>query len=124
MSKRILVVDDDLSFAMYLRVKLIEAGYEVDEMHLGREARDMIVRRKYDLVLMDYHIPDVKGNEVCRSVRQDPNLRRIPIIIMTIFKEKSKEFFKSEGATDVLYKPLDHVELIEKIRAHIGAPDE
>lgn len=123
MAKRILIVDDDLTFAMYLRVKLEESGYEVDEIHLGREAHDMIVRRKYDLVLMDYHIPDVKGHEVCRHIRQNPDLRRIPIVIMTIFKEKTRDFFKGEGATDVIYKPLDYKSLIEKVKQYIGESD-
>lgn len=120
MSKRILIVDDDLTFIMLLRGKLEREGYEVDEAHAGKDAEDMVSQNAYDLILMDFSMPDIRGHEICQTIRQNTNLKDLPIIMITAFQNRSEEFFKEEGATDVMYKPLDHDDLLEKIKKHIS----
>ncbi len=116
MAKRILIVDDDLTFIMLLRGKLEREGYEVDEAHVGKDAEDMVFQNPYDLVLMDFSIPDIRGHEICQSIRSKEHLQKLPIIMITAFQNRSEDFFKEEGATDVMYKPLDHDVLMEKIQ--------
>ncbi len=119
MTRKILIVDDDRDFVSSLQYRLETRGYEVETCAHGGEAHDKIVESDFGLVLLDYFLPGVKGDEICESLRQDANRKHIPIIIITGFSDYKESFFKDKGATDVLYKPFEMDELFERIERYM-----
>ena len=60
-------------------------------------------------------MPSLKGDMICRTLREMDKYKNLPILIYTAFTEYKAEFFKQSGATDVLYKPADKIALLAKI---------
>lgn len=120
MGARLLIADDEKDTLELLQYKLESRGYEIDVCVNGGEALDRILENSYDLVLLDYFMPLLKGDLVCQGIRTEGKFRDLPIIIMTGFAERTPEYFKERGATDVLYKPCNIDELVEKIGLYIN----
>ena len=114
----ILAVDDDPQVLSSINKILADAGYEVMLASSGPEALDMIKRQKPDLVVLDIIMPDMDGMEVCRRLRADPFLSRLPIIFLTA-KGRPTDIVGGldVGADDYLTKPFEVVELPARIRA-------
>ncbi len=115
MDKKILIVDDNEDFVTYLQYRLESRGYEVESCGHGGEAQDKMADNDYGLLLLDYFLPGIKGDEICEGIRQDDRLKRLPVILMTGFADYAEDFFTQKGATDVLYKPFEIEELFKKI---------
>ena len=115
MAKHILIVDDDMTFIMLTRRKLEDEGFEVDEATSGGDIRQRVEKNNYDLVLMDYQIPDMMGDELCSLIREKDSAKNLPIIMMTANQSRGEAFFKDAGATEVLYKPVDYDALLGTI---------
>ena len=134
---RILVVEDDPSVRLSLRLAGQKEGFEVLEAGSGPEALELLSRRRPDLVLLDLMLPGPTGFDVCRAVHQrDPSL---PVIILTARGDEVDKVVGLElGADDYITKPFSPRELIARIRAVLrrsaraaetasppaGAPDE
>ena len=118
---KILLVDDDQDLMIVLQSRLEMSGFEVDMCSNGGDAYDKISDNEFDLVIMDYFMPSLKGDEVCQNIRENPKFKDLPILIITGFLDRDVPFFKSKGATDVIYKPIDKDELIDKIKALVKA---
>jgi DNA-binding response OmpR family regulator len=121
---RILLVDDEPGTVILLRSFLERSGYEVDEAFSGADVLERVRQKSYDLVLLDFLLPDMAGNEVARTLRDEAALRRIPIIIITAFSSRSRGTFIEEGARDVVFKPVHLEELLLKVRSVVppGTP--
>ena len=115
-TKRILVADDDRGAAMVIRHMLIICGYEVEEVHQGSEALRRAFESPFDLLLLDFNMRDIKGDRVCSILRMDEKTKNLPIMIVTAHTEREEHVFKSFGATEVIYKPLDSEQFIQKVR--------
>jgi two-component system alkaline phosphatase synthesis response regulator PhoP len=114
--KRILIVDDEPDVLMLTSLRLEKHGYEILTAVNGRDAFDSIQKEKPDLVLLDLIIPVTYGTEVCRRVKNDENLKHIPIILYTAHGEvMTEEKAKSFGADDYIAKPFDTEELMNKV---------
>jgi two-component system, OmpR family, alkaline phosphatase synthesis response regulator PhoP len=114
--KRILVVDDEPDVLWLTSLRLENYGYEIITAVNGKEAFDSIQKEKPDLVLMDLIMPIIYGTEVCKRVKNDENLRHIPIILYTAHGEvMNEEKAKSFGADDYITKPFNTEELLDKI---------
>jgi CheY-like chemotaxis protein len=122
MTKKILIVDDETLITKLTRRRLEEAGYECDECWNGSSALEMIKSTKPDIVLLDYAMPVMKGDEVCREIREDVNFKDLPVIMLTAHTTKEAADLKEEGATDVMYKPIDEEDLLSMLEKHIGKP--
>jgi len=115
MPKKILVADDVGEMTSMIRSRLEYKGFEVDECWDGGDALNRILNNSYDLVLLDFAMPIMKGDNICMEIRKEPRLKDLPIIIMTGYSDREVEFFKAQGATEVIYKPINNEELMEKI---------
>lgn len=111
MNKRLLVVDDEKDYTAILRFKLERLGHRVEEANSGRDARARLSDELFDLVFLDYLMPDMKGDEVCRGLREDERYRHVPVIIVTACRDRDVESFLTAGADAVIHKPIDNDEL-------------
>ena len=124
MGSRILIVDDEADIAKLLQYRLELKGYEVDVCSSGGQALDEIARNDYALVLLDFFLPSLRGDTVCRQIRTDEHSKHLPIIIMTAFNNYPENFFTECGATDVLYKPFEVDDLAAKMQKYITPVEE
>jgi len=82
-NKRILVADDESHILHVVSLKLRNAGYDVLTARDGQEAYDLAVAEKPDLLITDYHMPQMSGLELCQKLKQDPSTSGIPAIMLS-----------------------------------------
>ena len=115
---RILVVEDDDALGTLLRYNLEREGYAVAVATDGEEALIQADEQLPDLVVLDWMLPKVSGIEVCRRLRQRPQSRNVPIIMLTARGEESDRIRGLDtGADDYVVKPFAVTELAARIRA-------
>jgi len=115
---RLLVVDDNKVNRLLLARGLQEQGHTVTFAENGREALDTMRRQAFDLVLLDILMPELDGYQVLEQLTTDPDLRDIPVIVVSAMDELDSVVKCIEmGAEDYLSKPLNPVLL----KARIGA---
>jgi two-component system phosphate regulon response regulator PhoB len=118
MTDRVLVVDDEPDLLELVRFHLAQAGFEVETARDGRQGLEAIRRRRPDLVVLDRILPDLPGSEVCRQVRSDPQLRDLPILLLTAKAEEVDRVVGFElGADDYVTKPFSPRELALRVQA-------
>jgi two-component system phosphate regulon response regulator PhoB len=118
MNPRILVVEDDDALGTLLRYNLEREGYSVSLATDGEEALIQAEEQLPDLVVLDWMLPRVSGIEVCRRLRQKPQSRNVPIIMLTARGEESDRIRGLDtGADDYVVKPFAVTELSAGIRA-------
>jgi two-component system, OmpR family, alkaline phosphatase synthesis response regulator PhoP len=81
--KTILVADDESHILHVVSLKLRNAGFRVVTARDGQEAFEMATQEHPDLIITDYHMPQLSGLELCRKLKQDPATRNIPAIMLT-----------------------------------------
>lgn len=113
----IFVVDDDLELTEMLKAFFGGQGYEVSTEEWGETAVARIQDELPDVVLLDIHLPDIDGYEICRRLRQARRTRNVPIIFLTGRRERSDRLAGLElGAVDYITKPFDIQELRLRVR--------
>lgn len=118
MSHLILVVDDDKDVAETIERSLRRTGYEVLVAYRGADALLIARERHPDLVVLDIIMPGMSGIEVCRHIRANPELERIPILFLTAKGEIADKIEGFEaGADDYVPKPFNLRELELRVRA-------
>jgi len=115
--EKILVVDDNPSNVKVLRVKLVDAGYDIVEAANGSEALSRIESDSPDLVLLDVMMPGMDGYETCRRIKSRDTKNFLPVILVTAKTETEDlvEGFES-GADDYVTKPFNPVEILARVR--------
>src|ERR1700684_1211749 len=123
MAKTVLIVEDN-ELNMKLFRDLLEAhGYQTSGTSNGFEALDLVRKLRPDLILMDIQLPQVSGLEVTRWIKDDPELRSIPVVAVTAFAMKGDEERIREGGCEAyLSKPISVGKFIETIRHFLGSP--
>jgi len=117
-AQRILVVDDEPDLLELVRFNLDQAGFHVDTAESGREALAALRRATPDLAVLDLMLPDLSGEEVCRQIRADATLARLPVIMLTAKGEEVDRVVGFElGADDYVTKPFSPRELVLRVRA-------
>lgn len=117
--KKVLIIDDDQLFSETWKVGLKSAGFDVLLARTGNDGISMTINHQPDLVLLDQVIPDMRGNQVLATLKQDQTTMTVPIILMSNFNEP--EVMKEAmliGAADYLLKyetEINH--LITRINA-------
>jgi two-component system phosphate regulon response regulator PhoB len=115
---RILVIEDEADIRQVLDYNLKSAGHEVVEASRGVDGLRLIRERIPDLVLLDLMLPDMAGTEVCRSIKDNPATRTLPVVMLTARGEEIDRVVGFEiGADDYITKPFSVRELVLRIRA-------
>jgi len=114
----ILVVEDEDDIRELLRYNLVKEGYRVAGAASGEEALKAVRVAMPDLVLLDLMLPGLDGLEVCRSLKQDPLTRNLPIVMLTAKGEEADIVAGLElGADDYITKPFSVRVLLARLRA-------
>jgi two-component system, cell cycle response regulator DivK len=121
MSKTVMIVEDN-ELNMKLFHDLLEAhGYHTVGTRNGIEALDLARKHRPDLILMDIQLPEVSGLEVTKWLKEDPELKVIPVVAVTAFAMKGDEERIREGGCEAyLSKPISVGKFIETIRHFLG----
>ena len=122
MSKTVMIVEDN-ELNMKLFNDLLEAhGYRTVATRNGIEALDLARKHLPDLILMDIQLPEVSGLEVTKWLKEDPELKAIPVVAVTAFAMKGDEERIREGGCEAyLSKPISVAKFIETIRRFLGS---
>ena len=117
MAKTVLIVEDN-ELNMKLFHDLLDAhGYNILQTKDGMEALDIAREHHPDLILMDIQLPEVSGLEVTRWLKEDENLRSIPVVAVTAFAMKGDEERIREGGCEAyISKPISVTHFLETIR--------
>jgi len=118
----ILVVDDDPINRMTLGATLQEQGFAVETGETGLQGLQKLREQAYDVVLLDLLMPEMDGFEVLDTIKRDPQLRHIPVIVISALEELDSVVRCIEmGATDYLCKPFDPVLLRARLNASLSS---
>lgn len=122
MSKTILIVEDN-ELNMKLFSDLLEAnGYATVQTRNGVEAVGLARQHRPDLILMDIQLPEVSGLQVTQWLKDDEDLRAIPVIAITAFAMKGDEERIREGGCEAyLSKPISVSKFLETVRTYLHA---
>lgn len=120
---RVLVVEDEDNIAMALDYLMTREGYSHDRVASGADALSRIKTTHPDLVLLDVMLPEVSGYDICRSIRQDPSLAGVKVLMMTargsaIERRKGLEL----GADGFISKPFELNDLRAEVRRLLSPP--
>jgi DNA-binding response OmpR family regulator len=120
--RRVLVVDDDPALLEMLVELLERAGrFEVRTAATGFDAGKMAEKFRPDVIVLDYLLPDINGNRVIRSIRQDESLRNVKIIIVSgVVNQDEVKALVQQGADGFLQKPFSIEELVKRITALVA----
>lgn len=119
--QRIMVVDDEPVNILVLQGLLQSAGFEVDQANSGEEAREIVVTRRPDLILLDIMMPGESGLETCRQLQEDHNTSGIPVIFLSCLDRVDHKIEGlSLGAVDYITKPFHGPEVLARVRSHLG----
>jgi len=115
----ILVVDDDAPILMLMQNLLREFGFLPLTATTGEQAVEVARAQRPDLILLDRNMPRMSGDEVIESLRSEPGLEGIPILILS-GEPLERDELKRIRADGAVQKPFDILALIEKIRSHLN----
>ena len=123
MTKRIVLAEDEPQIAKLVEFKLKKEGYLVTWKEDGEEALKAIKADKPDLILLDIMMPVMDGYEVLRHIREDENLKSIPVVMLTA-RAQEKDVVKGIdlGADDYIIKPFHPAELLARVKRILGKP--
>ncbi len=124
MGGRILVVDDDVSLRQSVARVLEDEGYTVDHATDGVNALALVAEKRPDLVLLDVLMPKMNGRRVLETLRRDPDTAKIPILIMSAVSGIETNRSMSLGASDIVEKPFDLDELLNKVALALFRAEE
>ena len=120
MTKRILVVEDQEDNRQILRDLLTNAGYDMIEAENGEDGVAIAAAQRPDLILMDIQLPVLDGYEATRRIKADPELRAIPIIVVTSYALSGDEDkARAAGCDAYVTKPYSPRQLLAKIREYL-----
>ncbi|MBZ0284680.1 MAG: response regulator [Anaerolineae bacterium] len=116
--RTILVVDDEMSFLEILQVILERAGYRTIVAANGRDGLNLIYQEHPDLVVLDDMLPGLSGSDICMTVKQDPAVKHIPVILYSAGpRVRDRDFIAQIRADAALYKPFKPSDALKLIQS-------
>lgn len=116
----ILIVDDDPVTVRVLEAILGQEGYRTTSARNGADGRALAATQHPDLVLLDVHMPDENGIDVCRALKADSSLATIPVLFVSAEDDvASKVAGLDAGAVDYVTKPFHRAEVLARVRTHL-----
>lgn len=122
---RILIADDNPQILELLEAYLEGLGAEILTVADGEATLETVERQRPDLILLDVMMPRRSGFEICRTLKQNPAFRHIPIVIVTALNEVGDlERARELGADAFLSKPVNKLVLLERVQALLARGEE
>jgi DNA-binding response OmpR family regulator len=116
--KKILIADDDTINLEFFEVMLSKLGYVVEKTDNGKDVFEKVKKFHPDLILLDNILPGITGLEITKSLKNDINLRSIPIIMLSALDDvKDKVVGFEAGIDDYITKPFNFSEVLARINA-------
>ena len=114
----VLVVEDDNDCVRIVRMLLEKDGYNVKAVSNGEEAFESLKDLLADVLILDVGLPGMSGYEVCRMIKADDRLKRIPIVFLTSY-DSPRDYVAGQEAGGVFYisKPYDPRDLLQVVRS-------
>jgi two-component system alkaline phosphatase synthesis response regulator PhoP len=118
--KRVLLIEDDRDIVELVRYNLEREGFQVAAATDGATGLAQVRKTPPDLLLLDLMLPKLSGLEICREIRRDQSLNRLPILMLTARGEEADRVVGLEmGADDYVTKPFSPRELLARVRAAV-----
>lgn len=115
---RILVVEDETDIAALVAYQLTRDGYRVETVSNGAAALDAIRRERPAMMVLDRMLPGISGDEVLNTVRSDPAMAAVPVLVLTAKRDQQDRITGLElGADDYVTKPFSPRELVLRVEA-------
>ena len=119
--KRILIIEDDRDIVELVRYNLANEGFQVNGANDGATGLSTLKKSPPDLLLLDLMLPKLSGLEICREMRKDESLNRLPILMLTARGDEADRVVGLEmGADDYVTKPFSPRELIARVKALVA----
>lgn len=123
--KKILVVDDEPDMLDYLNTFLVDNGFKVITATNGRDALDMAVKEKPNLITLDITMPEESGVKAFRRLQELPETKDIPVIIVTGIAKDFEKFIHTRKIvhppTGYMQKPIDAPMFLKKVNEVINS---
>ena len=118
MCETVLIIEDDRDIVELVRYNLANEGFEVGSATDGGSGLAQVRKTPPDLLLLDLMLPKISGLEICKEIRRDPALNRLPILMLTARGEEADRVVGLEmGADDYVTKPFSPRELVARVKA-------
>ena len=125
MSKKVLIVEDNELNMKLFHDLLDSQGYETLQTREGLQALSLARQHHPDLILMDIQLPEISGLEVTKWLKDDEELREIPVIAVTAFAMKGDEQRIRQGGCEAyISKPISIGTFLETVRRYLGEAGE
>ena len=116
--KRILIIEDDRDIVELVRYNLANEGFQVSAASDGSMGLAQVKKSPPDLLILDLMLPKLSGLEICKEIRRDEALNRLPILMLTARGEEADRVVGLEvGADDYVTKPFSPRELAARVKA-------
>lgn len=125
MKGKILIVEDEAAIREMLSYTLMKNGYVFEEASDAEQAENFVSQEKPDLILLDWMLPGISGVDYARRLRNNPETKSIPVIMLTARGEEADKIRALDmGADDYITKPFSTKELLARIRAVLRRSDK
>jgi len=114
--KKILIADDNENIREALTYLLEDAGYTVSLAKDGAEALRKVREVSPDILFLDIMMPEINGYDVCRAIKNDPDLKIYVIMLTAKGQADEQERGKAVGADEYVVKPFSPMEILSKIK--------
>lgn len=115
--KKILIADDNENIREALTYLLEDEGYQLSLAKDGAETLRKVKEVRPDILFLDIMMPEINGYDVCRTIKADPSLRNIYVIMLTAKGQVSEqERGKEVGADEYIVKPFSPMEILSRIK--------
>jgi DNA-binding response OmpR family regulator len=114
---RVLVVEDEESLLKLESILLSSKGYSVTGVMDGKSALEEVRTNRPDLVILDVMLPEIDGFEVCRRIKEDPDVSHIPVLILTA-KKTSQDLARGQqvGCDAYMTKPFKSAKVLDMVQ--------
>jgi len=117
-NKKILIADDNENIRDALTYLLEDEGYELLLAKDGADTLRKVRERKPDILLLDIMMPEINGYDVCRTIKNDPDLKSIYVIMLTAKGQVAEqERGKEVGADEYIVKPFSPMEILARVKS-------
>ncbi|MGZ6237907.1 MAG: response regulator, partial [Syntrophales bacterium] len=118
MSKQILIIDDEKDIVDLISYNLEREGFVTIKAYDGEDALRLVKAKRPDMIILDLMLPGMRGLEVCKFIRKNPETETLPIIMLTAKVDQVDKILGLEmGSDDYITKPFNVRELIARIHA-------